>query len=154
MATKYGTEATKRLNSTVPALAGQGTDGGIVRMGYDTYEFSADLASADIIKMCRIPAGAKVIDVRLFFDDLDASGGTVDVGWAASEGGGEAADDDGFGANIDVTSAGVYSMFTSQSTVAGFDKTFSEEVQVQIKIDGDTDVTSGTITIMVLYVID
>jgi hypothetical protein len=154
MATKYGVEATKRLNQSIQQLSTQGCDGGNVKFAYDTYELTADLGSGDIIKMCRIPAGAKILDVRCFFDDLDASGGTIHIGWAASADSVEAADADGFGASVDVTSAGVYSMFTSQSTVPGFDKTFSSEVQVQIATNGDTDATSGTLTLQVLYVVD
>lgn len=154
MATKYGVEATKRQNQTIPQLATQGTDGGKMKMAYDTYELSADLAAGDVIKMCRIPKGAKIIDVRMFFDDLDASGGTLDVGWAAGAAGVEAIDADGFGAAVDVTSAGVYSMFTSQSTRPGFDKTFAEEVQATVTTNGDTDATSGTITLQVFYVVD
>ena len=154
MATKYGVEATKRENSSIPSLATQGCQGGNVKVFRDTYEIAADLASGDIIRMCVIPKGARVLDVRVFFDDLDASGGTLDIGWAAGTAGVEAIDADGFGANVDVTSAGVYSMFTSQSTVAGFDKLFDDECVVTVTVDGDTDVTSGTITVMVLAVID
>lgn len=154
MATKYGVEATKRENSSIPSLADQGNQGGRVKVFRDTYELSADLASGDIIRMCVVPKGARVIDVRVFFDDLDASGGTLDIGWAAGTAGVEAIDADGFGANVDVTSAGVYSMFTSQSTVAGFDKLFTDECVVTVTTDGDTDATSGTITVMVLAVVD
>lgn len=154
MATKYGVEATKRENSSIPSLAGQGSQGGNIKVFRDTYEIGADLASGDIIRMCVIPNGARVLDVRVFFDDLDGSGGTLDIGWAAGSAGAEAVDADGFGANVDVTSAGVYSMFTSQSTAAGFDKLFADECVVTVTTDGDTDATTGTITVMVLAVVD
>lgn len=153
-ATVYGTQQTKRLNTVPAKLVSQGYDGGRLRVMSDSYTLTADLASGDVIRVGRIPKGARVIDVRVIFPDLDASGGTLDIGWLAGAGGAEAIDADGFGADLDVTSAGVYSMFTSQSTRPGMDKVFAEDVEVAITTDGDTDATSGTIRISVIYVID
>lgn len=160
MATLYGLQAAKRLSTLPRALALQGQDGGNVKSSYDIYTVAADLASGDVIRLGRVPKGARVIDVRCVFADLDASGGTIDIGWLASaelDSAGsaiEAASAAGFGSNIDVTSAGVYSMFTSGSTLAGYQKVFSAEVEVAVTTDGDTDATSGDIELEILYVID
>lgn len=154
MATKYGVNATK-LAAKPLQLCEKGQMGGRVRSLYDTYELVADLSSADeIVLGGKIPAGARVVDVRLMFDDLDGSGGTLDVGWKVSDAGGEAVDADGFLADVDVTSAGSVSMFEDQSSRPGFQKTFSEEVQPYITVDGDTDATSGTIHLEIFYVVD
>lgn len=154
MATKYGVQTTKRRSATPPSLVEQGYLGGRLKVVSDSYTLSADLASGDFISMGKLPKGARVIDVRVVFPDLDASGGTLDIGWQAGASGVEAADADGFGADVDVTSAGVYSMFTSQSTRPGLEKVFAEEVEFGITTDGDTDATAGTIYMQVFYVVD
>lgn len=155
MATFYGSNATKRDNTT-PVQMIEARDGyGKLRVLYDEYTLTADLASADVINMAKIPANARVLDVIVAYTDLDASGGTIDVGWAAGATGAEAADDDGFIANADVaTAADVVKMSDNLANGAGQFKVFSEEVQVQVKIDGDTDATSGTIKLAVIIAVE
>lgn len=154
MATFYGVNATKRENQTIKQLIGPGDVAGRVRVARDTFELSADLAAADTIRMMELPEGARVLDAILFFDDLDAAGGTLDVGWEAGAGAVEAADADGFLSAVDVTSAGLTTMQDDQPTRPGFDKLFSEAVQVAVTVLGDTDATSGTITLYLYYVVD
>ncbi len=155
MATVYGVEATKAYNSNPVTKISKGEFNGRVQMLRDSYTFSADLASADIIKLGgKLPAGARVVDAFIKWADLDASGGTIDVGWAASVEGNEAADADGFFANLDVTSAGAARLSDSSHYAnAGMLKEFSESVQVQAVIDGDTDATSGSIELVLYYVV-
>ncbi len=74
MATLYGVQTTKRLNTNPAKLVDQGYDGGRVKVMSDSFALSADLAAADIIMVGRLPKGARVIDVRVVFPDLDASG--------------------------------------------------------------------------------
>ena len=156
MATVYDVNADKILVDNPSAKAGNGEQGGRVRCIYDTYELSADLSAADVINMGGlIPAGARIIDVYLAFDDLDTTGGTLDVGWAASADGGEAADADGFLANADVaTAADVFKMSDNLAFGAGQFKKFTEPVQATVTVDGDTDATSGTISLAILYIVD
>lgn len=154
MATKYGVQATKRENQTIPQLEEQGHTKGQIYSAHDSYTLTADLAAADVIKMMRLPEGARVVDARMVFTDLDGSGGTLDVGWQAGASAAEAADADGFLAVVDVTSAGSVSMFEDQSSRPGYNKTFTEEVQVTVATVGDTDATSGTIDLEIWYVID
>jgi hypothetical protein len=155
MATLYGVQTTKRRNTQPAQRVDQGYDGGRVKVMSDKFTLSADLASGDFISMGRLPKGARVIDVRMVFPDLDAAGGTLDVGWQAGASAVEAADADGFLANVDVaTAAGSVSMFEDQSTVPGMQKVFAEEVEVGITVDGDTDAAAGTIYLDVHYVID
>lgn len=152
MARQYGVNATKRY-ATIPQLAEQGQAGGRVKSLYDTFTITAALTD-EFIEMGELPAGARVIDVRFVFADMDASGGTIDVGWEASSDAVEAVDLDGFGANVDVTSAGVYSTFTTGSALAGYQKVFAAPVKVGLTVDGDCDATSGVIHMEVLYAID
>jgi hypothetical protein len=136
----------------VPAqLVTQGFDGGRVRVCKDSYALSADLSSGDIIRLCRIPAGATVINVKLIFPALSA--GTLNVGFGSSADAVETGSSTAFISGVNVTSAGVYDVFTSNSTAAGL-KTFSSQVTVQAAVAVDTTATSGTVKVEVYYVID
>ncbi len=153
MATVYGVQATKQ-NAIPQQLSEEGYQAGNVKCLSDSYTLTADLAAADFISMGKIPQGARVLDVRVVFPDLDASGGTIDVGWKAGAAAVEAADADGFLAVVDVTSAGSISMFEDQPSRPGLEKRFSEECEVGIATVGDTDASSGTIYFQCWYVID
>lgn len=158
MATKYGTYSSDRLEDVPSTKIPADVQHGRIRIAYDEYTFTADLAAADVIHMGLLPKGARVVGYWLKADDLDASGGTLDLGWAASSetsGGSavEAADDDGFLSNVDVTSA-ITIGHQDQENMTGLGKKFSAEVAIQVKIEGDTDVTSGTLKTCVFYVVD
>lgn len=154
MATKYGTNATN-LAASVPSFAGVGEQGGRVRVIYDKYTLTADLASGDVIYMGgKLPANARVIEVMLKFADLDASGGTLDVGWLASDDAVESQTLEGFISNADCTSADVILASQNQAAPSGIMKKFSSAVQVVVSTDGDTDATSGDIELAIMYVID
>lgn len=155
MAVKYGVNATKRANQAIPQLIPQGEEAGNMKIAYDEYTLSADLVGGtDTIRMMKLPKGARVLDVILKFDDLDGSGGTLDLGWEAGEEAVESASPAGFLSNVDVTSAGLVTMQDDQPSVAGLFKKFEEEVQVTIAVDGDTDATSGSIKLAIYYIID
>lgn len=153
MATVYGAYATDRLvdvpSDKIPANGNHG----VVRVAYDSYALTADLAAADIITLGRIPAGARVVGYWLKSADLDASGGTVNLGWAASSDAVEAADPDGFLLTADVTSA-ITIDHGDQENMVGLGKVFSSAVDVIITTVGDTDATSGTISACIFYVVD
>lgn len=153
MATLKGVNKTK-IDAKPAQLAESGQHGGVVKSIYDTYELTADTTGGtDTLEMGgKIPAGARVIDVRVMFDDLDGSGGTLDIGWKAGDSAIEAADADGFMDDVDVSSAGSLSMFEDKSSRPGFQKVFTESVQTVIAFDGDCDATSGTIHLEILYV--
>lgn len=151
-ATYYGTQATKPRSSP-PQLESQGAVGGRLKVCNDSYTLTADLDAGDVIKMCKIPAGATVIDVRLAFPALGGSG-TISVGHAAGASGVESASTAAFIYQASVNSAGVSSMFTSFAYRPGFQKTFAEEVQIQLLEEVGTTATSGTIWLEVLYLVD
>ncbi len=155
MATVYGVNATKSLNSTIPTLQLVGQNGGVVKSMYDIYTFLAEATSGDILKMgSKLPEGARVVDCRLIFGAL-ANSSAFDVGWAAGASAVEVGDADGFGATVSTTSAGVYSMFTSQSTRPGQGKVFTESAQLQLACTTTTTTaTAKTISVEIFYVID
>lgn len=153
MATKYGVNATKRANQTIADLESQGEKNSPIKLAYDSYTLTADLSAGDVIKLMKLPAGARVLNVWLYFDAMGA--GTVHVGWEANSV--DAANSSGFLSSVAVTSAGAQDMQGDQPTVAGIFKQFSPlggETQVSLTIATDTSATSGSYKVGIAYVID
>lgn len=153
MATVYGTNATKRLVNVPQDMIAANAQHGSVRMCYDIYTLTADLAAADIIVMGQIPAGARVVGYWMKFSDLDVTGGTLNLGYGASADAVESASAAAFLSAVDVTSAGTKSQ-NDQANMAGLGKLFASPVNVQVATVGDTDATSGTIEVCIYYVVD
>jgi hypothetical protein len=152
MASKYGSAYTDKFQ-TVPSVAIAGNKyGGRVRACYDSYTLTADLSAADKIYMGKLPKGARVLDVIVAFADLDASGGTIDVGYEYNATGESSLTDDpdAFLADVDVTSAGTVGMI-EQANMVGFGYEIEGDADIIVTIDGDTDATSGTIKLLVYY---
>jgi hypothetical protein len=84
-----------RAAATFPVATGFGA--GNLRVAWGTYAIAANPTAADIIQLCRIPAGSTVLGGYVMAADIDT--GTealdIDIGWAAN--GVETADPDGFG---------------------------------------------------------
>lgn len=159
MAALYGVNATKFSQTNPAAFIQPGDQGGKVKCIYDTYELTADLAVNDTIDMgAPIPKGARVVDVHMVWDALTA--GNLDVGYAASaevDAAGtalEAAVADAFIDGEAVTNAGSTSMQTDHSAEAGMYKEFAAAVQAQVKVETDTEATSGTIHLAIYYILD
>ncbi len=154
MTTLYSIQATKSYVTKPAVLNDHGEIGGRKRAIYAEYVFTALLATADSLRMCKIPKGARVLDVSLKADDLGTTG-VVDVGWEASDDAVEAADQDGFLAAIDVNAAALTSNMSAKVPFsAGYLKKFSSEVWLTIKATTATTATSGTVQVIVEYVID
>lgn len=152
MANKYGVNATKRDVSVPSVKIAPGEVGGAVQFAYDEYSLTADLAANDVIKLMKLPAGARVLDVVVNSADLDSGAtGEIKVGWAAN--GVDAADDDGFITALDIHTAAAAKAMSSLQAAAGYFKKFTVETQVEIVISGDTNATSGKIMLGVQYVV-
>lgn len=147
-----------RARSSFPVNSGFG--GGVVMAAYGTYEVAANVEDGDIFEMCRIPAGATVINGWVFADDLDT--GTealdMDIGWAGN--GVEAADPDGFGnlgvwtgdATTDVKPE-VWNRFPFGGLLKDGPKTFSAETIIQVEANAAANAGgTGTLSVVVLYV--
>lgn len=151
MASLYGLEYTNVTQDVPSEKAPINKWGGNIRCMYDTYAISADVASGDKLYMGKLPKGARVLDVILAFADLDGSGGTLDVGYEYNATGNTLTDDlDAFLADVDVTSAGTVGMI-EQGNMVGFGYEIEGDADIVITFDGDTDATSGTIKLLVLY---
>jgi hypothetical protein len=91
------TAARAAANFPVGGFAGAG----VLNVAYGSYTLAANPTAADIIKFCKVPAGATVIGGWLRGEDIDTGTETldIDIGWAANGGTGvgATADPDGFG---------------------------------------------------------
>lgn len=153
MASVYGVQYTKAFVNSPSDKVDVSRWGGRVRCMSDSFTLTADLASGDKIYLGRLPKGAIIHEVILASDDLDASGGTLDVGYEYPNS--EAvADPDAFLANVDVATAADTVSMSDQANMVGFLYETLGLADIIITTDGDTDATSGTIRLDVLYSVD
>lgn len=149
-----------RAAASLPVYKGIG--GGQLCAAYGVYEIAANPTAADIIQMCRLPAGAVVLGGWLYGDDIDT--GTealdIDIGWAAN--GVDAADPDGFG-NFGVMDGDVISQLKPVAgliypfqgvLLADGPKTFSVETIIQLVVNAPANAGgTGTVSIVVHYIV-
>lgn len=146
MATVYGSGAT-----TGAAVPGLPIPKGVMGVSWGYYNHATNLAAADIVVYCKVPAGATVIGGFWSAVDLDTNGTEeidIDIGWLSN--GTDAADDDGFGnlgtitgdASVHLPVAGIWMPFHGIIQSAGF-KTFAAETSLAATIVTDA-ATGGT----------
>lgn len=111
--------------------------------------------NGDIVKLCKLPKGAKVVDFKLIHPALGA--GSLNVGWAASAEllpgsttPAEAAVANGLAAAVAVTAAG---QAVIANTAVGNLKDFAAEVDVQIDIATTWTATTGVVKGYIKYVV-
>ncbi len=140
LTTVYGANATLRDQTVPPVALASQQNYGRVRVLQDSYTQSAsdEFGTSGIINMMKIPKGARVVDGILAIT-TSGSAGKFEVGWAAGATGTEVADANGLYEEVDPGNAALTGQRMS-SVVAGFNKTFAEEVQVQLDC---TEATAG-----------
>ena len=85
-----------RAASTFPVFSPVGS--GLLCAAYGSYDFAAEPAAADILEICKVPAGAVILGGFIRAEDLDSDASEtidIDVGYAAN--GAVAADPDARG---------------------------------------------------------
>lgn len=149
-----------RAASTFPVF--KPTGAGYLCVAYGSYDVSAEPAPADIYEMCRVPAGAVVLDGFIRFEDIDTDANEtmdLDVGWLAN--GAESADADGFG-NFGVQTGDAVTGYLPEGGVRlpfmGVLKdgpvTFTRETVIAVTcVDDPATFTAGTITVVVYYTV-
>ena len=149
-----------RAASTFPVF--QSHESGILCVAYGTYEIAANVEDGDIFEMCKVPAGATVLDGVMYAEDLDTNATEtldMDIGWAAN--GTDAADPDGFG-NLGVLTGDAVAGYKPQVGLriplsgvlfTGGPKTFAAETTVQVEANAAAATGgTGTLTVVVYYV--
>lgn len=148
-----------RAASTFPVFKPGGA--GLVAFAWGVFEIAANVEDGDIFEMCRVPAGAIVIDGFVRADDIDT--GTevldMDVGWAAN--GSDAADPDGFG-NLGVWTGDPVTdvkpetqiWFPFNGVLKDGPKTFVNETVIQVEANTPANAGgTGTLYVGVYYVV-
>lgn len=79
MASLYGVNYTKSEINIPKDKIGKSAVNGDVQVAYDEITLAADLANADTISMCKIPAGARIESISIVSPTLGATG-SVDIG--------------------------------------------------------------------------
>ncbi len=157
MATTTGARAA----STFPAYTGAG--GGNLCAAYGYHDFAANPSAADIIELCRLPAGAIVLGGWYRAEDIDTNATEtldIDVGYAAN--GDVAADPDAFG-NFGVQNGDAVTNYLPEGgtlmplngVLANGPLSLTRETVVQATVNAvAATFAAGTITVVVLYVVN
>lgn len=155
MATLYGNQYNAAFVTKPSTKIAPGDVSGDIKFMFFDYTITAAPTAADVIKLGKLPMGAKVVDAVLQFPDLGTAG-VLNLGNAAGAGGVEAADADSFLVNVDVNAAAdavsMQSQMEASGANAGYLKEFAEEVEVQIDVATAWTVTTGTIKGYIAYV--
>ncbi len=139
LTTVYGANNTIR-DQTIPAPKLKASNNyGRLRILYDEYTLATgdNFGTSGLIKMMKIPAGAKLIQAHIHSPDLGTTG-IVDVGYAASADGVEVADADGIFAQADCGGVALNAWMTDGAALG---KEFAAEVEVQIDF---TEASAGS----------
>jgi hypothetical protein len=149
-----------RAAAAFPVFKPQGA--GEVGFAYGVYEIAANVEDGDIFEMCRVPAGAVVVDGFVRADNLDTNATEtldMDVGWAAN--GVEAANPTGFG-NLGVwTHDGVAEIkpetqiwYPFNGVLKDGPKAFTNETTIQVEANAAAATGGvGTLYVGVYYIV-
>lgn len=119
----------------------------------ESYTISAALADGDLIYGPLLPKGAVVIDAKLDIDATLGTGGILDLGHLAGDGGLESEDLNAFVSGVDA--GGAAALGRMAAAAAGYNKKFSEAVRIVADCTEASSATSGvTITFDVSYVVN
>lgn len=135
-----GTNFTKATSNPVQAVDVSDW-GGRVRAQYDSYSFTANPVDGEILAMARLPAGARIVGGWMRAPNM-GTGGSFSVGWAGSS--------TALLAATDVSAAATFTRFNGGSV--GAKRSDATDIIITL-INGGT-ATSGTIELMVEYILD
>lgn len=126
---------------------------GRVRLIKADITFAAELAVNDVIKICKLPKGARLIDARVVAP-VDAASGIYNLGWEAN--GDIVADADGIfvgASSLDFGAAAVDAKMSG--AIAGFGKKFEAETVISATVtEVSTNATGKTHQFCLFYLVD
>jgi len=146
---RYGVNYNKAYVAVPAVIAPKGSQSGKSRHCFDYYQASTILADDDTIKLFKLPAGARVIDMKIKTSKSTSTGG-INIGWSAN--GVDAADEDGFCAIADVHTAALLS--SPLIANPGILKEFTVETQVVAQLSAAIDATDFLLEVACEYVVD
>lgn len=126
MAGVYGVNYKKAYIDNPSQMIPAGEQAGRVRVAYDEITFEANvLAISDVVKLFKIPKGARVLGFRAVGASLGTTG-ILDFGYAAN--GVDLADPDAFISGLDLGGARASKVDTTEE---GIGKKFEAETEIQ-----------------------
>jgi hypothetical protein len=148
-----------RAAATFPAFKALGS--GILCAAYGSYDFAAEPAAADVLEICKIPAGAVVLGGYIRTEDIDSDASEtidIDVGWLTN--GVEATDADGLG-NFGVQTGDAVTGYLPEGgvllplhgTLKDGPVAFTKDTTITVTfVDDPATFAAGTVTVVVHYV--
>lgn len=148
-----------RAAAAFPAFKAVGS--GILCAAYGSYDFSAEQAAADILEICKVPAGAVILGGFIRTEDMDSNADEtidMDVGYAAN--GDVVADPDAFG-NFGVQTGDAVAGYLPEGgvllplhgTLKDGPVTLNRETTITVTfVDDAATFAAGTVTVVVHYV--
>ncbi len=151
-----GTVAAARAASSLPVSGGG--PAGVLHVAWGSYNIAAAPAAADVIQMCRTPAGATIVDVTVYGQDIDTGTEALDFDAGYAGNGVDAADPDAWGNFGVVTGDPVGSsevgvrLFGGGVLFSGGPKTFTVETLHQLTfVTAANAGGTGRLTMVVYY---
>lgn len=144
MPTFYSSQFNGAYQSVPSQNIAPGELSGDVRHAAFNVALAGAITTSDLVKLVKLPRGAKLIMMRFVCDDLGTTG-ALNIGWSASADGAEAASATGIASAVDVNTAAV-------ATVYYPNKEFAGEVDIQIAPSANTT-AAGNISGYLLYVV-
>lgn len=153
MANLYSAEYEKAHNDFPAQKLNQNEQGGKLLFAQASHTFDGEPSLNDVIKMIKLPKGAKVVDAIVYAPDLGTTG-VLKLGHSASADGSIVANDDAFIPSINVTAAvSGLKMSEQVAGIAGRGQVFDQEVDIEFLVSTATDAADGlTIVLELFYV--
>tara|TARA_R110002051_G_C8613527_1_gene482253 strand:- start:289 stop:774 length:486 start_codon:yes stop_codon:yes gene_type:complete len=161
MANSYAVDYKKR-HVTLPAkLTEVATNGGRMRVLYDTYTVVAGDLEDQVVYFGRLPGGAKVWDASIYNSATLGSGTTIDLGWSAVDSTGST-DTDGFldgvvGTGTTTTAfmrGGADTSTGNLNTISNAPVAVANEASVVATLIGGDPNAGVILQVMIMYSID
>lgn len=145
MATKYATQYDNAFNNGVKV--GKGDIDGQVRSMFAEYVMDGAVTAGDVIKLCKLPKGARVIEAQVITPAFGGAG-ELDLGWLANDD--EVADPNGF---IDGLVTAAVEKMSATFNIAGLFKQFTAETEIALTSTITTTAITGTFKVQIDYVL-
>lgn len=146
MSTLYGLNYDRAYNKN--RMMGVGEYNGHKKVMYDELTFAAEAANNDILKVGKLPKGARVLSCTVKSPDLGGTG-TLNIGTPSN--GVEAADADGFVVGADASGQAVQ----ASGNGANIGVKFSAETDIEVTFVGATASATGKkLQVWTEYIVD
>jgi hypothetical protein len=153
-----GTVSSEQVAAGRP-VSGHGFAGNL-KVAWGTYNIGSAVAQNDVIKMCRTPKGAVILDVSVFGQDIDTGTEALDFDAGYEANGVDAADPDAWGVFVNVTGDGIGNdtagvrLFGNGVLASGGPKTLAAETVHTLTFNAAANAGgTGRLNMLVYYII-